>query len=166
MANQRRDAAEVRASALASGVRLRIIRLTRTQAMTNKELAERLGRDPATTLHHVRKLVDAGLLEPQAARRGNRGAKEIPYRSNGLPWARGPQNEGPIAEAMLAAFLSEAGELDMKDVGQVRFVLDLTPERREEYERRLEQLFEEFDHDAVAPETERTAVYIAVYPSV
>lgn len=67
---------------------------------------------------------------------------------------------------MLAAFLSEAGELDMKDVGQVRFVLDLTPERREEYERRLGQLFEEFDHDEVVPETERTAVYIAVCPSV
>ncbi|WP_026249246.1 ArsR/SmtB family transcription factor [Streptomyces sp. LaPpAH-108] len=166
MANQRRDAAEVRASALASGVRLRIIRLTRTQAMTNKELAERLDRDPATTLHHVRKLVDAGFLEPQAPRRGNRGAKEIPYRSKGLPWARGPENEGAIAEAMLAAFLSEAGELDMKDVHQARFVLDLTPERRAEYERRLEELFEEFDHDAPTPDTERTAVYIAVYPSL
>ncbi|RPK62910.1 winged helix-turn-helix domain-containing protein [Streptomyces sp. ADI95-17] len=166
MTNQRRDAAEVRASALASGVRLRIIRLTRTQAMTNKELAERLGRDPATTLHHVRKLVDAGLLEPQSPRRGNRGAKEIPYRSKGLPWARGPRSEEPIAEAMLEAFLSEAGELDMKDVDQVRFVLDLTPERREEYERRLDELFEEFDHDPVAPDTERTAVYIALYPSL
>jgi DNA-binding transcriptional ArsR family regulator len=165
MATQRRDAAEVRASALASGVRLRIIRLTRTQAMTNKELAERLDRDPATTLHHVRKLVDAGLLEPQSPRRGNRNAKEIPYRSMGVPWARGPRDEGPIAEAMLEAFLSEAGELDMKDVDQVRFVLDLTPERREEYERRLEELFEEFDHDPAGPGTERTAVYIAVYPS-
>ncbi|WP_371095648.1 ArsR/SmtB family transcription factor [Streptomyces sanglieri] len=166
MANQRRGTAEVRASVLASGVRLRIIRLTRTQAMTNKELAERLDRDPATTLHHVRKLVDAGLLEPQSPRRGNRGAKEIPYRSKGLPWAWGPQNEGPIAEAMLAAFLSEAGEFDMKDVHQVRFVLDLAPERREEYERRLEELFDEFDHDPVTPDTERTAVYIAVYPSL
>lgn len=67
---------------------------------------------------------------------------------------------------MLAAFLSEAGELDMKDVHQVRFVLDLAPERREEYERRLEELFDEFDHDPVTPDTERTAVYIAVYPSL
>ncbi|WP_329025857.1 ArsR/SmtB family transcription factor [Streptomyces sp. NBC_00690] len=166
MAKQRRDTAEVRASALASGVRLRIIRLTRTHALTNKELAERLGRDPATTLHHVRKLVEAGLLEPQPPRRGNRGAREIPYRSLGLPWTRGPRNEGPIAEAMLEAFLAEAGELDMKDVDQVRFVLDLTPERREEYQRRLEKLIEEFDHDDAAPETQRTAVYIAVYPSL
>lgn len=165
MTNQRRDAAEVWASALASGVRLRIMRLARTRAMTNKELAERLGRDPATTLHHVRKLVEAGLLEAQAPRRGNRGAREIPYRSSGLPWARGPLGEGPIAEAMLHAFLSEAGALDMEDVRQTRFVLDLTPRRREEYERRLEALFDEFDHDAVEADTERTAVYIAAYPS-
>lgn len=95
MANQRRGTAEVRASVLASGVRLRIIRLTRTQAMTNKELAERLDRDPATTLHHVRKLVDAGLLEPQSPRRGNRGAKEIPYRSKGLPGPGDPRTKAP-----------------------------------------------------------------------
>ncbi|MET9558305.1 winged helix-turn-helix domain-containing protein [Streptomyces sp. NPDC006645] len=166
MTNQRRDAAEVRAGALASGVRLRIIRLTRTQAMTNKELAVRLGRDPATTLHHVRKLVDAGLLEAQAPRRGNRGAREIPYLSSGLPWAGGPLGEGPVGGAMLGAFLSEAGELDMKDVRQARFVLDLTPRRRAEYERRLAALVDEFDDDAVEADTERTAVYIAVYPSV
>ncbi|GHH57595.1 ArsR/SmtB family transcription factor [Streptomyces candidus] len=166
MAIRRRDAAEVRASALASGVRLRIIRLTRLAAMTNKELAQRLGRDPATTLHHVRKLVEAGFLEPQPARRGNRGAKEIPYLSTGLPWTLSPRNQSALAEAMLEAFLSEVGELDLQDVVQARFVLNLTRERREEYERRLEELLEEFNHDAVTPDTERTAVYLASYPSL
>lgn len=165
MAAQRRDGDEVRAGALASGVRLRIIRLTRHQALTNKELAERLDRDPATVLHHVRKLVAAGLLEPQAPRRGNRGAKEIPYLSHGLPWVRGPKGEGPVAEAMLEAYLSEVGEVGMAEVDQIRFVLDLTPARRDEYERRLAALLEEFDHDAAEPGTERTAVYVAVYPA-
>ncbi|HEY3478086.1 MAG TPA: winged helix-turn-helix domain-containing protein, partial [Streptomyces sp.] len=81
---KRRPATEAEAAALASGIRLRIIRLTFSEALTNKELAQRLGRDPATTLHHVRKLVETGFLAAQPPRRGARGAKEIPYLSTGL----------------------------------------------------------------------------------
>ncbi|GAA2456387.1 hypothetical protein GCM10010433_68360 [Streptomyces pulveraceus] len=40
------------------------MRLTRTHAIMDGEPAERLGRDPTTILHHVRELVDAGLLDP------------------------------------------------------------------------------------------------------
>jgi predicted transcriptional regulator len=68
--NERRRATEAEANVLASGIRLRIIRLTYSEAMTNKELARGLGRDPATTLHHVRKLVEAGFLAAQSPRRG------------------------------------------------------------------------------------------------
>ena len=77
-------ATEAEIATLASAVRLRIIRLTHTEALTNAEIAVRLGRDPATTLHHVRRLVTHGFLRAQPARRGARGAKEIPYRSTGL----------------------------------------------------------------------------------
>lgn len=161
----RRSASETVASVLASAVRLRIIRLTRHEALTNKELAERLGRDPATTLHHVRRLVDAGLLTAQPPRRGNRGAREIPYRSSGLPWIRRPAGEPGVAAAMIQAYLTEVGELDPDEVVQFRFVLDLAPARLEEFQRRLEDLLHEFDHDPPAPDTARTAFYAATYPN-
>src|SRR3954449_12893350 len=73
--------------ALASELRLRIIRLAMDEALTNREIAERLGRNPATTLHHVRTLVDTGFLDAQPVRRGTRGAREIPYRATLLSWA-------------------------------------------------------------------------------
>jgi len=47
-------------AALGSEVRLRILRLCLHDALTNKEIAERLGQDPATTLHHVRTLCASG----------------------------------------------------------------------------------------------------------
>ena len=36
-------------------LRLRILRLTLDRALTNKEIAERLDRDPGTILHHVKR---------------------------------------------------------------------------------------------------------------
>ena len=57
-APQRRPATDAEARALASGLRLRILRLTLDEALTNKEIAERVGRNPASVLHHVRTLVD------------------------------------------------------------------------------------------------------------
>ena len=67
-------------------MRLRILRLCSDREWTNKELADRLQRDPATILHHVRLLVDAGLIEPVGVRQGASGAYEKPYRSTGLSW--------------------------------------------------------------------------------
>jgi DNA-binding Lrp family transcriptional regulator len=166
MQERRRSTNEVMASALASGVRLRLMRISHNEALTNKELASRLGRDPATTLYHVRKLVKAGFLKPEAPRRGKRGSKEIPYRSTGLPWVIGPRNNRLVAEAMIEAYLAEVGELEMADVAQIRFVLDLTPGRRQEFERRLEVLLDEFDHDAVQTDSARTAIFMAMYPSI
>src|SRR3954452_293038 len=82
----RRPPTEPEAAALASTVRLRIIRMTRVEPLTNARIAELLGRDPATTLHHVRRLAGPGFLEPLATRRGARGAREIPYRPTDLSW--------------------------------------------------------------------------------
>lgn len=72
--------------ALAHPLRLRILRLTLDKSLTNKELAERLGRDPGTVLHHVRTLVRGGFLVAERVRRGRRGALERPYRSTGKSW--------------------------------------------------------------------------------
>ncbi len=166
---QRRKATEAEAHALASGIRLRIIRLTYADALTNKELAQRLGRDPATTLHHVRKLVDTGFLAAQPARRGARGAKEIPYLSTGLSWQLGLDDHQPVRAAMLEAFLAEVAEIpeqDFENLDQTRLVLRLEPEQRVEFSERLGELLEEFlAKESPEPDAERTAVYFALYPS-
>jgi DNA-binding Lrp family transcriptional regulator len=165
VATQRRKATEAEANALASGIRLRIIRLTFSRAMTNKELAERLGRDPATTLHHVRKLVETGFLAAQPARRGTRGAKEIPYLSTGLSWHLDGHGLEGLDEAMLEAYLAEISETDLKQVKQTRLVVQISPDAREEFEGRLEELLEEFRRRPLEPGAEHTAIYFATYPS-
>ena len=82
----RRPATPQEAKALAHPDRLRIIRLTYDTALTNKELAERMGRNPGTTLYHLRLLVETGFVAAEPPRKGNRGAAEVPYRSTGKSW--------------------------------------------------------------------------------
>jgi DNA-binding transcriptional ArsR family regulator len=165
VATQRRTATGAEANALASGIRLRIIRLTYSRPLTNKELAERLGRDPATTLHHVRKLVETGFLAAQPPRRGTRGAKEIPYLSTGLSWHLDNHESQGVGEAMLEAYLAEVSEADFGQVKQTRLVVQISADAREEFERRLEDLLEEFRKRPLEPGAERTAIYFATYPS-
>ena len=70
---------ERRARALASPLRMRILRLCLHESRTNKELADELGINPGTLLHHVRTLLDTGFLSAEPPRRGPRGAREVPY---------------------------------------------------------------------------------------
>jgi DNA-binding transcriptional ArsR family regulator len=161
---KRRPSTEAEAAALASGIRLRIIRLTSFEAMTNKELAERLGRDPATTLHHVRRLVETGFLAPQEPRRGTRGAKEIPYLSTGLSWLL-DNSAVPVGQAMLEAYLAEFAEAEPGEVDSSRLVFQVPPQDVEEFKDRLGELLEEFRHRPDAPGQDRTAVYVSIYPS-
>ena len=72
--------------ALGHPLRWRILRLTLDTPLTNKQIAERLGRDPGTVLHHVRELVRTGFLEGEEVRSGKRGALERPYRASGKSW--------------------------------------------------------------------------------
>ncbi|MGH9211365.1 MAG: ArsR/SmtB family transcription factor [Acidimicrobiales bacterium] len=71
---------------MAHPLRLRILRICLYEALTNKQMADRLGADPATTLHHVRLLVSTGFLAEEAVRTGARGALEKPYRATGKSW--------------------------------------------------------------------------------
>ncbi|MCP2168422.1 ArsR/SmtB family transcription factor [Goodfellowiella coeruleoviolacea] len=161
----RRQASRAEAAALASDVRLRIIRLTTHRALTNKEIAGRLGKDPATTLHHVRKLVATGFLEALPERRGTRGAREIPYRSTGLSWhLDGGGTETGVDEAVLGAFLGEVAEVGPAALTQTRLILELDEHHRAELERRLHTLLDEFAARPVDPDGERVAVYLALYP--
>src|SRR5688572_19297630 len=72
--------------AMAHPLRLRILRLCLHEPLTNKEIADRLGADPATTLHHVRMLLGTGFLAVEEVRTGARGALEKPYRATGKSW--------------------------------------------------------------------------------
>ena len=98
----RPPATDAEARALASGTRWRILRLTFEDGLTNRQIADELDMNPATTLHHVRTLVDTGFLEPSEPRRGRRGAREIPYRATGKTWR---VNAGDLTNPLIEAFV-------------------------------------------------------------
>ena len=167
---RRRPASRTEAAALASAVRLRIIRLTATRALTNKEIAQRLGKDPATTLYHVRKLVAAGFLVAQPERSGARGSKEIPYLGTGLSWRLGPGTgkagwEDEIGQAVLAAYLGEGADVGISDVKQSRLVVQLDEDGVAELGLRVRDLLEEFAARPAKPDSQDVGIYVAWYPS-
>jgi predicted transcriptional regulator len=164
----RRPATRVEAAALASAVRLRIIRLTFQRALTNKEIARRLGKDPATSLYHVRKLVAAGFLAAQPARTGPRGSKEIPYLSTGLSWRLNREDSShndEINQAMLAAYLGEVADAGIADVHQTRLVMQLDDAGRAEFVARLRALLDELAARRRDPDGQEVGLYVSWYPS-
>jgi hypothetical protein len=134
---------------MANPLRMRIIRVCLNEALTNKQIAERLDRDPGTTLHHVRKLVAAGFLAAEDVRTGAGGALEKPYRSTGKSWALDvsvvdPDLKTDVSLASLEAFRQEVeagppGSLK----GGFRLGVRLSAADREDLIRRLDALAEE-----------------------
>jgi len=108
---EKRPATRAEARALAHPLRLRIIRLCLDQALTNRELAERLGEQPATMLYHVRTLLREGFLVREPERRGRRQARELPYRSTrkSLTLNLGP--DSAVDLAIIDAVRSELAEV-------------------------------------------------------
>src|SRR3954447_16007019 len=140
----RRAATAEEAKALAHPLRLRILRLCLDDALTNKELAERLGKDPGTVLHHVRTLVDTASLRVDAVRTGAKGALEKPYRSTGKSWTLDVGDAGETL-AMVDAFREEVLEAGTKAVlAQSRFAMRLSAKSRRDLIARLEALADEF----------------------
>lgn len=147
VAVERRPATEEEARTLASPLRLRILRLCLDVSLTNKEIAERLGRDPASVLYHVRRLVRTGFLVAEEERRGTRGAREVPYRSTGKSWTLsiGESEDPHIATGTLVqAFVQDATRVGFENVDGTRMGLRLTPDEYDELSRRLFELVEEF----------------------
>jgi predicted ArsR family transcriptional regulator len=151
----RRAATEAEARALASAIRLRILRVCLDRAMTNKEIAARLDANPATTLHHVRKLVATGFLAPEEERRGPRGSREVPYKATGKSWTLsvGESNPAGSNRAMVDAFLAELRLVEEEEPMLARLGLRLSPEDLAELKRRLQALMDEY----VARETDLAA---------
>ncbi|MDT4920239.1 MAG: hypothetical protein QOI15_1141 [Pseudonocardiales bacterium] len=137
----RRPATDEEARALASTLRMRILRICLHEPHTNKEIASILKRDPATTLHHVRRLIDTGFLDAQPVRRGTRGSREIPYLSTGKSW----RLETPAKDHVLVdAFLEEMALVPVHQLETARLGLRMTEATRDEFLDRLGALWEEY----------------------
>lgn len=161
---ERRAATESEAKALASSVRLRILRLCLDQELTNKEIAERLGANPATVLHHVRTLVDTGFLEAMPPRRGKRGSREVPYLATGKSWAMDEHSSGP---AMIDAFVEEVRGVDLNDEAYLsRLGLRLTREQYHDLCERLAAVLRHFADLPLAPEGRPYSVFIAAHQDI
>lgn len=161
----RRAPTQAEARALASPVRLRILRMCLDRAMTNKEIAARLDANPATTLHHVRTLVATGFLAAQEERRGSRGAREVPYLATGKSW----RMDGDHADvdgggrAMLDAFLAEVRRVDPETVPFARLGLRLTDENWRALRRRLHALLDEYASRPPDPDGTPYSVFVAMF---
>lgn len=158
---ERRDATDAEARALASGLRLRILRMTLDEALTNKEIADALGRNPASVLHHVRTLTDTGFLIAEKARRGVRGSREIPYRASGKSWY---VNSPAGSSSILDAFLTELQDAPAELVGMSRLGLRLSAQDMAEFQQRLSDLLQEFHDRPRDPDADPWSLFVALHP--
>ncbi len=159
----RRPATDEEARALASALRLRILRVCLGEARTNKEIANALGRDPATTLHHVRRLVRTGFLAAQPERRGARGAREVPYLATKKSW----RVESPAKDrALLDAFLEEVAQVPGSDLQATRLGLRLSPAHMTELRDRLRELLDDFEQRPDDPAAPAWSLFLALHPDV
>lgn len=144
----RREATVREAKALAHPLRVRILRLCGQRELTNKQLADRLGRDPGTVLYHVRQLAEAGFLEQAPVRTGGSGALEKPYRSTSRSWwLNDPlaQVEPDASLIPLEAFQEELNEAGPDSVLTfARFFLRLSPEDADALHRRILAILDEY----------------------
>jgi helix-turn-helix protein len=160
--DERRQATDDEAKALASSLRLRILRICLGEARTNKEIAQILGRDPASILHHIRTLVRTGFLQPQDERRGARGAREIPYLATKKSWqlSRPPAMD----RSMLDTFLEEVALVPAADVDTTRLGLRLTDAGMAEFRSKVRDLLDEFASHPDDPSAPAWSVFLSVYP--
>jgi DNA-binding transcriptional ArsR family regulator len=162
---EKRPATDAEARALASAVRLRILRLCLSEALTNKEIAARLGRNPATVLHHVRTLVDTGFLAAQPVRRGTRGSREVPYRATGKSWLM-DVDDRPHGrrDPLLQAFLEELAAVGEDQLQSSRLGLRLSAADLEEFRGRLHGLLDEYARRPPDAGGERWSLYLGMHP--
>lgn len=159
---ERRKATVTEARAFAHPLRVRIVRLLHDEALTNRELAQRLEVNPATSLHHVRTLERAGFVEALPERRGARNARERPYRSTGKSWLL-DYSDLPVGltSAVVAAFVAEVARVPEEQVQVGRLALRLTAARQAELSQRMFALLEEYVAD---DGDEAWAAFVALHP--
>lgn len=158
---ERRQATDEEAKALASSLRLRILRICLSEGHTNKEIAGILGRDPASTLHHIRTLVRTGFLQPQPERRGTRGAREIPYLATKKSWRL---STPAMDRSMLDAFLEEVALVPAAELDTTRMGLRLPAAGMAEFRTRLGGLLDDFASRPEDPSAPAWSVFLIVHP--
>ncbi len=150
---------------MASSLRLQILRLTLHEPCTNKEIASALQRNPASVLHHVRTLVDTGFLIAQEPRRGERGAREVPYLASGKSWYLDVGDEEPHDnDLLLRTFLEEARRLGVERLQSSRLGFRLTLADREEVLGRLYGVLQEIADRPSDPAGEPWGLFLALHP--
>lgn len=134
--------------ALGHPLRMRILRLCLHDAITNKEIADRLNLDPATSLYHVRRLAENGFLEAEPPRTGRRGAVEKPYRATGKSWSLSFPRADDLLSTLLAGFDAARDEIVAAGpesvITNTRAGLRLSPTDIAELADRLQDLVQEF----------------------
>jgi DNA-binding transcriptional ArsR family regulator len=160
-AQPRRAATDAEARALASALRIRILRVCLDEPRTNKEIAQVLDRDPASTLHHVRRLVDTGFLAAQPERRGQRGSREIPYLATGKSWRMQTPAKDRI---LLDTFLEEVSLVPVDRLETARLGLRLSPDQLEAFMDRLMSVLDEFREQHDDPDAEPLSLFVAIHP--
>jgi DNA-binding transcriptional ArsR family regulator len=144
----RPEATPAEFKAMAHPLRLRILRLCLHESLTNKQIAEHLGQDPATTLYHVRMLVRTGFLVPEEVRTGRRGALEKPYRATrkslllAVPLPEDQMTSALAMQDALRAEIAEAGPEGLVD--NARGGLQLSDDEVAELCDRLNAIFLEY----------------------
>jgi DNA-binding transcriptional ArsR family regulator len=162
----RRPADEAEAKAIASPLRLRILRTTLHEARTNKEIAETLGLNPASVLHHVRSLVDTGFLIEQPVRRGPRGSRERPYLASGKSRYLDLGDDRFLGheDLLVTTFLEEIKDVAPGRLETSRLGFRLSPEHVDQVRQRFEDLLSEIAQLPSDPEGESWSIFLALHP--
>ena len=141
--------------ALAHPMRMRILRLCLHDSITNKQIADRLDLDPATSLYHVRRLAENGFLEAEPARTGKRGALEKPYRATGKSWSLSFARADERLSAVLAGLDAARDEILAAGPDSVitntRAGLKLSRSDIDELTERLQALVQDFAQRSTDP---------------
>lgn len=164
----RRPPDEAEARALASPIRLRILRATLHEARTNREIAGAVGKNPATVLHHVRTLVDTGFLIEQPVRRGRRGSREVPYLASGKSWFMDGLEPDPDHQTgrdlLLETFLQEVSLLPEGSLDSTRLGFRVSAADKELVVQRLREVLEEIAALPSDPDGEPWGLYLGLHP--
>jgi DNA-binding transcriptional ArsR family regulator len=155
------ETADRRARALSSALRIRILRFCLHQERTNRDIAAEFGLNPGTALHHVRTLVDTGLLASGEPRRGTRGAREVPYRATGLSW----RSEVPgIAAVLTRAFLDDIEGVAVDDIETWRMGFLMDEQTEAELQQEITALIERFRARAPNAGARPVSLFVALHP--
>jgi DNA-binding transcriptional ArsR family regulator len=146
-----RDPREIKA--FSDPLRVRIIHVLLDRQATNQQIADELGEPPAKVFHHVRSLVDAGLIRLVETRISGKNVEKF-YRAVARAFILRPDS-ALLPETRIATLNAEldrirhgvlasaaAGEDDGPRI--LQRISRLSPDRLAEFQEKLENLIREY----------------------